>query len=185
MIIEVYLRGQGEVILYSKDLMFSSDLPLGIVYCGDIYNNPLKKLFKPVDFTYKLCPNIILDGVVSLDNLKNLDNTIDYTHISISFDIEGKSMNRGVINYRSIKGYYKIHCFEVLEEKFTEFVIKRYDEIFCMLSHLSDYITCYLFKSFILKHHPKKDLQEIDFYLGSKVLANEVINKLVYDSEYL
>ena len=62
MIIDVYLRGQGEVILYSKDLMFSSDLPLGIVYC----DNSLKKLFKPVDFTYKLYPNIILDGVISL-----------------------------------------------------------------------------------------------------------------------
>lgn len=183
MIIEVYLRGQGEVILYSKDLMFSSDLPLGIVYC-DINNNPMKKLFKPVDFTYKLYPNIILDGVVSLGNLKSLDNTIDYTHISISFDIEGGSMNNSV-DYRSIKGYYMIHCFEVPEEKFTEFVIKRFDEIFRRLSHFSDYITCYLFKSFILKHHPKKDLQEIDFYLGSKVFANEVVNKLVYDSEYL
>ena len=180
MIIDVYLRGQGEVILYSKDLMFSSDLPLGIVYC-DKYNNSLKKLFKPVDFTYKLCPNIILDGVVSLDNLKNLDNTIDYINISMSFDIEGESG----IDYRSIKGYYKIHCFEVLEEKFIEFVIKRFDEIFCSLSHLSDYITCYLFKSFILKYYPKKDLQEIDFYLGSKVFANEVINQLVFDSEYL
>lgn len=177
MIIDVYLRGQGEVILYSKDLMFNSDLPLGIVYC----DNSLKKLFKPVDFTYKLYPNIILDGVVSLDNLKNLDNTIDYINISISFDVEGESS----IDYRSIKGYYKIHCFEVLEEKFIEFVIKRFDEIFCMLSHLSGYVICYLFKSFILKYYPKKDLQEIDFYLGSKVFANEVINQLVYDSEYL
>ena len=180
MIIDVYLRGQGEVILYGKDLMFNSDLPLGIVYC-DKYNNSLKKLFKPVNFTYKLYPNIILDGVVSLDNLKRLDNTIDYINISMSFDVEGESG----IDYRSIKGYYKICCFEVLEEKFIEFVIKRFDEIFCMLSHLSDYITCYLFKSFILKHHPKKDLQEIDFYLGDKVLANGVVNQLVYDSEYL
>ena len=180
MIIEVYLRGQGEVILYSKDLMFNGDLPLGIVYC-DKYNNPLKKLFKPVDFTYKLYPNIILDGVVSLGNLKNLDNTIDYTHISISFDIEGESG----IDYRSIKGYYKIQYFEVLEEKFTEFVIKRFDEIFHRLSNFSDYITCYLFKSFILKHHRKKDLREIDFYLGSKVFANKAINQLVYDPEYL
>lgn len=176
MIIEVYLRSLGEVILYSKDLVFNSDLPLGIC---DINNNPLKKLFKPVDFTYKLYPNIILDGVISLGNLENLDNTIDYTHISISFDIEGESG----IDYRSIKGYYKIHCFEVPEEKFIEFIIKRYDEIFRRLSHLSDYITCYLFKSFILKYYPKKDLQEIDFYLGS--FANEVINQLVYDSKYL
>lgn len=180
MIVEVYLRSLGEVILYSKDLVFNSDLPLGIVYC-DKYNNSLKKLFKPVDFTYKLYPNIILDGVISLGNLENLDNTIDYTHISISFDIEGESG----IDYRSIKGYYKIRCFEVPEEKFIEFIIKRYDEIFRRLSHLSDYVTCYLFKSFILKHHPKKDLQEIDFYLGDEVFANEVINQLVYDFKYL
>lgn len=180
MIVEVYLRSLGEVILYTKDLMFNSDLPLGIVYC-DKYNNSLKKLFKPVNFTYKFSLNIILNGVISLGNLKNLDNIIDYTNISMSFDIEGESG----IDYRSINGYYKIYCFEVPEEKFIEFVIKRFDEIFCMLSHSSDYFTCYLFKSFILKYYPKKDLQEIDFYLGDKVLANGVINQLVYDSEYL